>query len=386
MEENKKELNTSILKFLLPVLGVSFVGMVYIFAPERIGNVFSIMTPILGAVFIAYLLDSFVRLIVRNLHIKRGFAVMAVYAVLVGLVVLFLYKIIPMIVTSINEVVEFAVNADTASVITMLEQKFDYDFLQEIMDQLKSFSVEIRNFINSLLLYLSNWLLKFAGSIASKLLPIFSTFILSIYMLLEKDDLLARGKRVLFAFLKKNNANYTMEALGKGNKIFKSFLVGKILDSAVVGVITIVVFSILQIPQALLLGTIIGFSNIIPYFGPVIGAVPVVIITLFMAPAKAIIALVAILLIGQIDANLIDPKIVGKNTGVSAFWTITSVTIGGAAFGFVGVVLSVPTVVLIKTLVEDSVARKLAIKGMPDYEMENIKIVGGTKKIKVKKK
>ncbi|MGL5440164.1 MAG: AI-2E family transporter [Filifactoraceae bacterium] len=380
--DNNKSVN--IVKFLLPVFVIIFIGSLYIFAPERIGNGLGILTPILGAVFIAYLLDSFVRILGKHLKINRGISVLIVYGILVGIVTLFLYKIIPTIVTSINEVVDFAVNTDSKSFISTLHQKFDYNFIDDIVNWIEQFGSEIREFINSTLVYLSNWLIKLAGGVASKIIPIFSTFVLSIYMLLEKDDLLARAKRMIYAFLNKENADYTMNAFGHGNRIFKSFLVGKILDSLVVGIIAIIVFSVLRVPQALLLGTIIGFSNIIPYFGPIIGAVPAVTITLFIAPHKAIVVLVSILLIGQLDANFIDPKIVGKNTGVSAFWTITSVTIGGAAFGFVGVILSVPTVVLIKTLIEEGVEKRLIAKGMKDYEVNNIKVIGAPKD-KIKK-
>lgn len=376
-------LDKKIKGIVIPLTACIILCMALIFVPERISYVVGLFKPFFGALFIAYLLDSFVRFLCEKTKAKRGIAVLIVYLVILSILALFLYKVIPTIVSSVNEIVSFATNPNSAlSFMDFIEDKFNHEIVQDLIAWLQQFSSEIRSFINKALIYISNALVNIAGGIATSLVPIFSTFILSIYMLLEKEDLLARSRRFIFAFFNDPKANYIMGVFRHGNRIFKSFLVGKIIDSAVVGVIAILVFTVLGVPNAVLMGTIIGFSNIIPYFGPIIGAVPVVTIVLFMNPSKALVALIAILLIGQLDGNFIDPKIVGKNTGVSAFWTITSVSIGGAAFGFIGVVLSVPTVVLIKTVIEEAVANKLAAKGMADMDMEHIKIIGKEKENK----
>ena len=121
------------------------------------------------------------------------------------------------------------------------------------------------------------------------------------------------------------------------------------------------------------MGTLIGFFNMIPYFGPIIGSVPVVLVSFFVNPAKAFTALIIIIIIQQIDGNFLDPKIVGKNVGVSPFWIITSVTVGGNLFGIPGMILGVPLVVLIKEVIEDSVEMRLMEKGKENLEKTNLR-------------
>jgi predicted PurR-regulated permease PerM len=121
------------------------------------------------------------------------------------------------------------------------------------------------------------------------------------------------------------------------------------------------------------MGTIIGVFNIIPYFGPIIGSVPVVIVSFFVDPPKAVYALIIIIVIQQLDANILDPKIVGNNVGVSPFWIITSVTLGGNLFGIPGMILGVPVVVLIKTIIEEAVDMRLIEKGICDIEKEKMR-------------
>jgi predicted PurR-regulated permease PerM len=127
------------------------------------------------------------------------------------------------------------------------------------------------------------------------------------------------------------------------------------------------------VPYAPLMGTLIGFFNIIPYFGPIIGSVPVVLVSLFIDPPKALTALIIIIIIQQIDGNFLDPKIVGENVGVSPFWIITSVTVGGNLFGIPGMILGVPVVVLIKTIIEESIEMRLIEKGKENIEKNNLK-------------
>jgi predicted PurR-regulated permease PerM len=239
----------------------------------------------------------------------------------------------------------------------------------------------VRNIINDALRSISALLMHLVANIGSSTVAIITSFIINIYMLVEKDDILARGKRLIFAYFDEQNSRKILHILTQANEIFKSFLNGKLLDSSLVGIICIIAFFIFKIPYAPLMGTIIGAFNIIPYFGPIIGSVPVVVVSFFVNPPKAITALIIIIVIQQLDANFMDPRIVGGNIGVSPFWIITSVTVGGGLFGVPGMILGVPIVVLIKTIIEESINIRLIEKGIGDIEKDNLRISKQNKKL-----
>ena len=228
--------------------------------------------------------------------------------------------------------------------------------------------------IDNTLIAISGVLMQFVTNIGSSAFAIITSFIINIYMLVEKEDILARGKRFIYAFFEDKNSRKILHIFTQANKIFKSFLNGKLLDSLIVGIISVIVFFIFNVPYAPLMGTIIGVFNLIPYFGPIIGSIPVILVSFFVNPPKALTALLIIIVVQQLDANLLDPRIVGVNVGVSPFWIIISVTVGGKLFGIWGMIVSVPIVVLIKTIVEESVNIRLIEKGIGDIEKDKLRV------------
>lgn len=265
-------------------------------------------------------------------------------------------------------------NIDIVQIISDIKNKIDNQYIQFAADYILEASESVRNLINNTLVSISTLLMRFVTNIGSSAVTIITSFIINIYMLVEKEDIIARGKRIVYAFFDEQNARKILRVFSEGNKIFKSFLNGKLLDSTIVGVVCVIVFFLFKVPYAPLMGTIIGVFNIIPYFGPIIGSVPVVVVSFFVNPPKAITALVIIIIIQQLDANFLDPRIVGGNVGVSPFWIISSVTVGGNLFGIPGMILGVPIVVLIKTIIEESVNIRLIEKGIGDVEKDNLRI------------
>ncbi len=367
----------NILKLAIPIILVMFFGIIVILSPEKITWVIDAFSPMIWAFVLAYLLDSFVRILNSKLKLKRTLGILIAYLCLLIIIVMTVSTLAPMLVENINGLVSFVSknNFDINNIVDGLAANFDNEFVDMIVENMSEFNDEIQDAINSILAYLTNFLLNAVATVGASVLSVFTAIVLSIYMLLEKEDLMARMKRMLYAFFEERTADSILSVFSDANRIFKSYLVGKLLDSAIVGVITIIAFTLLGVPYAPVMGTIIGLFNIIPYFGPIIGAVPVVLITLFIDPVKAIVALIAIIVIGQIDANYVDPKIVGNNVGVSPFWIISSVVVAGAAFGPVGMILGVPSVVLVKTVIENVVNLKLMEKGKEGFEEENLKVM-----------
>lgn len=164
----------------------------------------------------------------------------------------------------------------------------------------------------------------------------------SVYIMVNKEYLMSRGKKIIYAVFKTRNANLFMDGLDVINKVFSQFINGKILDSFIIGIITFIVMTIIRMPYAILISVIIGVTNVIPFFGPIIGAIPCFFIVLIADPIMSIILLVLILIIQQFDGNILGPKILGDATGLSSFWVLVAVIVGGGIFGFYGMLLGVP--------------------------------------------
>ena len=143
------------------------------------------------------------------------------------------------------------------------------------------------------------------------------------------------------------------------------FINGKLLDSAIVGLICYIVCAILNMPYALLVSVIVGVTNIIPFFGPFIGAVPSAIIILMVSPMKCLIFIILIIVLQQVDGNIIGPKILGSSIGINGFWVMFAIILGAGLFGFWGMLLGVPVFVVIYTAINNLIVRKLKNDDLP---------------------
>ena len=202
------------------------------------------------------------------------------------------------------------------------------------------------------------------GSVASNFVAIFTSIAASIYMLADKEHLLHQLRTLAHAFLPEKAAENTLRICHYANVNFTGFFVGKIIDSAIIGVITFVAMAILRLDFALLISVFIGITNIIPVFGPFIGAIPSIFILLLVDPIQAVIFGVLILVIQQVDGNFIGPKILGSSIGISALWILFSIVVGGDLFGLVGMVVGVPLFATFYGLAQEFVHYMLDKRGL----------------------
>ena len=188
--------------------------------------------------------------------------------------------------------------------------------------------------------------------------------IVAIYIILSKDKFMSQAKKMTVAFWKINTANYLLDTGRRIYKIFTGFVIGKIIDSLIIGVLCYVGVSILKLPYPMLISTVIGLTNVIPYFGPFIGAIPCALLILLISPIQSLYFIIFILVLQQIDGNIIGPSILGDNVGISAIWILISITVGGGLFGFTGMLLGVPVFAVIYMLIDDLVNHLLKKKNM----------------------
>ena len=163
----------------------------------------------------------------------------------------------------------------------------------------------------------------------------------SVYLLIGKETFVGQGKKIVYAVLPSKYGNVVIHTMRITNQMFGGFVSGKILDSVIIGVICYVGLMILGMPYSLLVAVIVGVTNVIPFFGPFIGAVPSFILIALAEPVKGLYFLIFVLALQQVDGNIIGPKILGDSTGLSSFWVVFAILVGGGLFGFMGMLLEI---------------------------------------------
>jgi predicted PurR-regulated permease PerM len=203
-------------------------------------------------------------------------------------------------------------------------------------------------------------------------------FIVAAYLLLEKSTMLGQCKQIVYAIFGPKNGNEVVKRLRYTNQVLGGFIRGKLLDSLIIGVLCFIGVTVLNLPYGMLVSVIVGVTNIIPFFGPIIGAVPCTLLILMHSPIQALYFVIFVLVLQQIDGNLIGPKILGNSTGLNSFWILFSILLFGGLFGFVGMLIGVPLFAVIYSIVNDLVKmglrkRQLSQSGA-DYV--NLDLVG----------
>ena len=185
-----------------------------------------------------------------------------------------------------------------------------------------------------------------------------------VYMLNSKERFQGQFKKVILATLPKEKAEAVFDFAKFTNRTFGGFINGKIIDSIIIGIICFILMKIFGFPYPILISAIIGITNVIPFFGPFIGAIPAAIIILLVSPIHALYFLVLIFVLQQVDGNIIGPAILGNTTGIASFWVLFSIVIGGGLFGFIGMVLGVPVFAIIYYYFSRSINKRLEAKGL----------------------
>ena len=198
--------------------------------------------------------------------------------------------------------------------------------------------------------------------------------IVSVYVLSHKEEFSGQFKKLAYGFLGIKTGNILIANFRMANFKFSGFIVGKILDSIIIGIICFAGCSIFQFPYPVLLGLIIGVTNVIPFFGPFFGAIPCALLIFMINPIQCIYFLIFILLLQQFDGNILGPKILGESTGISSFWVIFSITLFGGLWGVPGMIVGVPLFAVMYAIIKTALEKKLSAKELPVETDEYIKV------------
>ncbi|MCI9017256.1 MAG: AI-2E family transporter [Clostridia bacterium] len=335
-----------------------------------IKEIFNILMPFIIGIFLAYLFYvpcKNIEKLYKKSKIKiiknksRLLSVFTVYLIAIVILIIGINFILPAITTSISDLLN---NIDNYYNSTIKEiETFSQDSIlrkidiKKILEELKNINIE--QYFN---LELLTQYAKGAIGIANGIFDFFVSIIVSIYVLLERNSILNFLKKFIKAIFKKKTCEVVRKYFYASNSIFFKFLSSQLLDAIIVGILTSIAMLILGVKYAILLGLMIGISNLIPYFGAIIGVGLSIIITIFTGGiSQAIWLAIIVIILQQIDANIINPKIVGNSLEISPLLVIFSVTIGGAYFGILGMFLAVPIFTVLKIMIGDYIEYKSKI-------------------------
>jgi predicted PurR-regulated permease PerM len=357
---------------------------------SAIGGFLGLLKPFLVAVILAYLLyipcrkieDSFSNTKLKFLkkH-RRGLSVFTVY--IIGIIIIFIIInfVFPAISKSITDLannipgyyekaIEFFESAPDDSITSKIAST-------NLIQELKNMNIGevVKNFVS--LDRISTYIQSILGA-TGVIFDIFVTIVVSIYLLLERKDIKSFLKNVCKVIFSSKTYNKISRYYRKTNSIFYNYVLSQVLDAFIVGIISAIALTIMKVKYGIVLGFMIGVFNLIPYFGAIIGIGIAIIITIFTGGFKqAIILAVVIIILQQIDANIINPKILGNSLSLSPILVIFGVTIGGAYFGILGMFLGVPVVALIKIILVDTINERNEEKDSEKVKLEK------TEKIKI---
>ena len=341
-------------------LSILFFFLIYRFQGfgDAISKLTGILMPFIYGAVIAYLLkpvcncvENFLR---RLLPEKMGtaanmlavtvsllFGILVVYALIMMIVPQLITSVTTLYYTARNNLNDFVDWASHQEIIASNQKLLDfietsYDNLQDTLDNIVR--TKLVPSMQSLLSGAALGVMSFVTFLKNIIIGV----IVSVYLLASRKKFGQQGKMILYSLIKPRWADVILEEILYADKMFGGFINGKILDSAIIGVLCYIACLIFKFPSALLVSVIIGVTNVIPFFGPFIGAIPATLLILIQNPIKALWFVLFVLVLQQVDGNIIGPKILGNTTGLSSFWVLFAILLFGGLWGFVGMIIGVP--------------------------------------------
>ena len=380
---------------------VLFIGVIIVAAALRfddftkwLDGVWGIFTPVVVGIGIAYILNPIANLfqkkVFKRIYLKvdnhkkhrllRGLSVFITMVVSLAIIFGFIMLVAPAIGQSFKDLAsKISTYVDNIEQFAYNLAESNPDFKEPIYETVDEVRRYLMNFQKTIMEY-SDVILD---AVTAGLRGTFSLlknfiigYIIAIYLMFSKDMFIAQSKKILFAVFNPKKVISILNALRKSHNIFLRSIMATIIDSLIVGIVTTIAMWLMQMPYPVLIGCIVGVTNLIPFFGPFLGAVPSALLILMAAgPLNVLWFLIFILVMQQIDGNIIMPRIQGESTGLPAIWVLVSITVGGGLFGIMGMLLAVPVFAVIYMFARQIIEKKLKSKELPEdtiYYRDNI--------------
>lgn len=361
---------------------------------EAVKKVWKISAPIIDGIVIAFLVNPLVKWFEKSVfpifdkkivdyqnlpkykkNLVRIISIILSYIVIVLLLACFIISVIPQIKDSVLDIYnKFPLYKDNfLTWIENINKKYP-EIAKYTTTIMEEYEESFENWKQTVLL---PWLQNLATGVSIYVVNVFSTisdlivgFVVSLYILSKKETFKGQFKKIVYSIFNIKNGNIIIKNTRMANDKFSGFIVGKIIDSIIIGIICFIGCSIMKLHYPILLSIIIGVTNIIPFFGPIFGAIPTTLLLLFIDPLEALYFLIFVIILQLVDGNIIGPKILGSSTGISSFWVIFAITLFGGFWGVPGMIIGVPLFAVIYSL----------IQSLLDIGLKNKELVSDTEK------
>ncbi len=390
---NSKYTTIAIYVILVFAACLGLVAFVFKFGTvaSYIKKILSVLAPVIWGICIAYIINPF--MVFCDRHFRKWFCkkkdrknmcralsitvsmifFLGILAAVIGSIVpeikdtlVNFFRSLPTYLSNLQGYIESKIS-DLAKTRPELKRFIDTEF-SSIQDTLLKYSNELKPMVEDmfseggLISSITDSAWAFLMGLKNFLLGIF----ISIYLLYSKEMFLAQMTKITHALFSEKKTSTILRVASKTNSTFTSFLTGKTLDSLIIGILAFIGLEAMGLKNyAVLLAIVIGITNMIPFFGPIIGAVPCAVLILLTSPDKVLIFIIFILILQQFDGNILGPKILGNSLGLSPFWIMFAIFIGGGLFGFIGMVVFVPLFAVIYSITNEIMTTRLKKKDLP---------------------
>ncbi|MCI8506031.1 MAG: AI-2E family transporter [Lachnospiraceae bacterium] len=351
---------------------------------KAVKTILGILEPIVFGFIIAYLMYPVVKFFEKYLtkllkkgikkerkavSISKGLSILLALVFWIAVIAVLAVMVIPELYTNISSMIASLPgqirHASVEIMDFMQREGMDADIVKELTDKALTFfnnwvQTDFFKDMNVLFGHLTTGVISFFSTTFNIIIGI----IVAIYVLNGRRTFKRQAKQMIYAAFSEKHAKILIDTLKESNQVFGGFIAGKLVDSLIIGLLCFIVLYILQMPYTVLVSVIVGVTNIIPFFGPYLGAIPSAILILLANPAKGLIFILFILILQQVDGNIIGPKILGESTGLSAFWVVFSILFFGGLFGIVGMLIGVPLFAVIYRIISRIVDYRLRKKGL----------------------
>lgn len=324
---------------------------------DKLGNIFhfwmNILRPIAYGTFLAYILSPLQKKILSKLKVKyrETLSIVITYIIFFIVVISLGALCIPQIINSLTEIINKLPSIYDNFILLISQYGNDGEYVEILNEKINEFWTYLSTILPDIL----NWL----GSIFKTSAHMLMAIIVSIYLLVEKESIKNGIKRLSLAYLKEEKTKILIENFKDCEKILNKFIMAKLLDSAIIGVLCAILMAILKMDYIVLISLLVGITNMIPYVGPFIGGAFGIIILFASSSKTAFIFLIMIIALQQFDGNILGPKILGGKVGVKPLWIMVSLMIGGALGGIVGMFLGTPVIAIILYLVNKDIDKRI---------------------------
>lgn len=341
---------------------------------DMLGKLYGIISPFIYAAAFAYMLNPIVKFFNKKLKLKKSLSIVVTYLIVIGLITIVVIFVVPNLVDSI-----ISLSSDIPSYMKKVQK-----LINNIMNNDKISSViydlglddylsDLSSTLGNIMLTVLNYLATSIFSIAANIIKVLLGFLISIYVLIDKEKIIIQTKVLINIIFKEKLGSSIVSVISVYNKMIGSYIGIKAIDSIIIGVIAFIGLTIIGAPYAVIIALVVMVTNMIPYFGPLIGELVGAFIGIFQSPGMAFMILIYLLVVQQFDAWFLDPKLVGNKVGVSPLVLIFAVTLGGGIAGALGMLLASPTAATIKIFYDKKIEKYMQKHPEEVYEEDEEK-------------